>query len=183
MVITSLLIGMLLVASILTFIALGWSSPIPWLFLLAIAGIVVLSRRREKSHYVTWKEEYSVGIESIDKDHQKLLNLINQFQTAVNYRTGEQFEKEALEAVVDYTITHFKREEDLLEKYEFPGFAEHKAQHQKMIQQVENCMAKHSEERQQSMQYGADFLRDWLINHINGTDKEYSQFLRDKGVR
>ena len=133
MIITSLLIGALLVASILTFIALGFANPVPWLFLLAIGGVIIVSRIREKSHYVQWKPEYSVGIEVIDKDHQKLLSLINQFQTAVNYRTGEEFEKEALDAVLDYTKTHFKREEDLMEEHGYPDFEAHKALHRKMI--------------------------------------------------
>lgn len=183
MIITSLLIGMLLVASVLTFIALGFNNPIPWLFLLAIAGIIILTRLREKSQYLSWKDEYNVGIEAIDNDHRKLLLLINQFQTAVNYRTGEEFEKEALDAVVDYTMTHFSREEKLMEEYGYPGFEAHQAEHQKMIEQVEKGLKMHSENRHKTMQGNVDFLRDWLINHINGTDQEYSQFLRDKGVR
>jgi len=32
--------------------------------------------------FVEWKDEYSVGIDSIDQQHKKLLNLINQLQTA-----------------------------------------------------------------------------------------------------
>jgi len=26
------------------------------------------------------------------------------------------------------------------------------------------------------------FLRDWLVNHINGSDKKYSAFFIEKGV-
>ncbi len=183
MLITSLLIGALLVGSVLTFIALGFSNPIPWLFLLAIAAIIIVTRLKEKSQFVTWKEEYSVGIEAIDNDHRKLLNLINQFQTAVNYNTGDEFEKEALDALINYTRTHFAREEKLMEENGYPDLEAHRAEHQKMIQQVNECMAKHRDDGHQSMRFGADFLRDWLVSHINGTDQAYSQFLLDKGVR
>ena len=182
MILIALLIGALLVGSILTFIALGISSPIPWLFLLAIVGIAVASHLREKKQYVRWKDEYSVGIDLIDKDHQKLLNLINQFQTAVDYRTGAEFEKEALDALLAYTQFHFDREEALMEEHGYPDFEAHKEEHRKMIKQVHDCIKQHEDSSHQSMQYGADFLRNWLVNHINGTDQEYSQFLRDKGV-
>jgi hemerythrin len=33
------------------------------------------------------------------------------------------------------------------------------------------------------MQHGLNFLKQWLIKHINGTDKEYSDFLRSKGAQ
>ncbi len=183
MVITSLLIGVLLIASILTFIALGFTNPVPWLFLIAIAGVVFMVRRREKSQYVTWKDVYSVGIEAIDADHQKLLHLVNQFQTAVYYRTGEEFEQEALDELVNYTKTHFKREEQLLIEHDYPELEAHIVEHQSMLKQVDDLMSSYSEDRRKTMQQGADFLRNWLINHINGTDQEYSQFLLDKGVR
>lgn len=183
MIITSLLIGVLLIASILTFISLGFASPVPWLFLLAIAGIIVIARMREKSQYVTWKDVYSVGIEAIDADHQKLLHLVNQFQTAVYYRTGEEFEKEALDELVSYTKTHFSREEKLLAEHGYPELEAHIAEHQQMFKQVDDLMKAYGENRHKTMQKGTDFLRNWLINHINGTDQEYSQFLLDKGVR
>ena len=103
MLMAALLIGVLLVAFILTLIALGFANPVPWIILAVMIAIPILSSRLERRHFLVWKEEYSVGIQAIDEDHHKLLNLINQLQTAVHYQTGEEFEKQALEALVDYT--------------------------------------------------------------------------------
>ncbi len=183
MIITALVVGMLLVGSLLTFIALGFSSPIPWLFLLVIGVIIAVTRIRENSRFVTWKDEYSVGIESIDNDHRKLLNLINQLQTAVYYQTGRQFEQEALKALVDYTKTHFDREEKLMSDHDYPGFENHQFEHHKMIVKVEQFVTTYQKEGHKVIKDIAEFLRHWLINHINKTDKAYSSYLRDKGVR
>lgn len=184
MILTTLLIGALLVGALITFIVLGVGHFVPWLFILATIGLVVLVKYREKRKFLVWKDEYSVGIEAIDKDHRKLLNLINQFQTAVLYRTGREFEQEAFDALVDYTRTHFRREEDLMEEHGYPDFEAHREQHCKMIAQVEDCMVQYAGEgRQVPLERAVVFLRGWLINHINGTDQEYSGYLKSKGVR
>ncbi len=184
MILTTLLIGALLVGALITFVVLGFTHFVPWLFVLATIGVVGFIKFREKRKFLVWKEEYSVGIEALDMDHKKLLNLINQFQTAVLYRTGREFEQEAFDALVDYTRTHFSREEALMEEHGYPDFEAHQAQHRKMIAQVEACMAQYTNEgRQVPLERAVEFLQDWLINHINGTDQEYSGFLKSKGVR
>ena len=184
MVLTTLLIGALLVGAVLTFMVFGVAHFFPWLFVLAIAAVVYAVRMREKDKFLVWKDEYSVGIEVIDQDHQKLLNLINQFQTAVFYRTGRDFEEQAFNELVDYTRTHFKREEDLMEEHGYPDFEAHREEHRKMIAQVESWLEKYqSSDREMSLKEAVVHLRDWLLNHINGTDQAYSGFLHDKGVR
>ena len=184
MILTTLLIGALIVGAIITFFVFGLAHVVPWLFVLATLAVVAISRLREKNKFLEWKDEYSVGIEVIDNDHRKLLNLINQFQTAVFYRTGRDFEEQAFNELVDYTRTHFKREEDLMEKHGYPDFEAHREEHRKMIAQVELWLEKYqSSDREMSLKEAVVHLRDWLINHINGTDQAYSGFLRGKGVR
>jgi len=178
----SLLILTLIVAAILGLMA-GPKSPITWLLVAALLVIPYLHRKMSAGHYVEWKDEYSVGLDSIDQQHKKLLNLINQLQTAVDYSTGEEFEREALDELVDYTKTHFSYEEGLMEQNGYPDFVPHKAKHDEMIKEVEAVLAEYEKDHDLAMEHGTEFLKSWLINHINGTDKEYSSFLIDKGVK
>ncbi|MCW8962845.1 MAG: bacteriohemerythrin, partial [Gammaproteobacteria bacterium] len=131
----ALLILTLITAAILMMVAVP-TNPLSWLLVAAVAATPYIYKKLTPSQYCEWKDEYSVGIDSIDQQHRKLLNLINQLQTAVNYSTGESFEQEALDELVDYTKTHFSYEEGLLEKYEYPGYEPHKAQHIEMINKV-----------------------------------------------
>ncbi len=178
----ALLILTLIVAVILGFMA-GPTSPITWILVAILVLIPFIHSKLAARHYVVWKDEYSVGLDSIDQQHKKLLGLINQLQTAVDYSTGEEFEREALDELVDYTKTHFTYEEGLMEQNDYPDFEPHKAQHEKMIKKVGEVLAEYEKDRDTAMRNAADYLKDWLINHINGTDKQYSSYLIGKGVK
>ncbi len=177
-----LLAGTLLVATILTFVALGVGHPVPWLLVASLIGIPVLTNWHEKRNFAVWKDEYSVGIESLDEDHRKLLSLINHLQTAVHYQTGELFEKEALNEVVAYTKYHFEREEKMLEKAGYADLDAHKELHKKMIAKIDEFLVRYEKEGHEALVDVALYLKCWLVKHINGTDQEYSALLQEKGV-
>ncbi|MCP4874454.1 MAG: bacteriohemerythrin [Gammaproteobacteria bacterium] len=158
-------------------------NPLTWLLVLMLMSLPFLYRKLTTRQFVEWKDEYSVGIDSIDQQHRKLLNLINSLQTAVNYKTGSEFEREALDELVDYTKTHFSYEEGLMERYEYPEFTTHRAEHELMISRVDQVLAKYQQDEDTAMQNAIDFLKDWLINHINGTDQKYAGFLIEKGAK
>lgn len=178
----SLLILTLIVAVILGLVA-GPTSPVTWLLIAALLAIPFIHKKLSETQFVEWKDDYSVGIDSIDQQHKKLLNLINQLQTAVDYSTGEIFEREALDELVDYTKTHFTYEEGLLRDNDYPEFEAHKRQHEKMFEKVREVLTSYEKDQDTAMSNAAEFLKDWLINHINGTDKEYSDYLIAKGVK
>ena len=158
------------------------SNPLTWLLVVLVVMLPFLHRKLTARQYVEWKDEYSVGIDSIDRQHKKLIALINSLQTAVDYSAGAEYEREALDALVDYTKTHFSYEEDMMEKNGYPDVTTHRAEHELMISRVEQVLAEYQKNPDTAMQNAIDFLRDWLINHINGTDKQYSSFLIDRGV-
>lgn len=178
----SLLILTLVVAVILGLLA-GPTSPLTWALIAILVIIPFIHRKIASKQFVEWKDDYSVGIDSIDQQHKKLLSLINQLQTAVDYSTGEQFEQEALDELVDYTKTHFSYEEGLMRDNDYPDFEPHKAQHEKMFNKVSEVLAEYEKDHDTAMSNAAEYLKDWLINHINGTDKEYSSYLISKGVK
>ena len=178
----SLLILTLIVAVMLGLLA-GPASPVTWLLIAILVIIPFIHKKMSAHQFVEWKNDYSVGIDSIDHQHKKLLSLINQLQTAVDYSTGDVFEREALDELVDYTKTHFVYEEGLMSDNGYPDFEAHKMQHEKMFAKVTEVLAEYEEDHDSAMANAAEYLRDWLINHINGTDKEYSSYLIAKGVK
>lgn len=177
-----LVVGVLAVAVILTFIALGVSNLVPWLLSAVLIAIPFLMLKKDKEQFVEWKDEYSVGIDSLDNDHRKLLALINNLQTAIHYQTDETFEREALNEVVAYTKYHFEREEKMMQDAGYADLEAHVKGHNEMIAKVDEFQKDYENQGHEALETVALFLRDWLVQHINGTDKEYSEILKEKGM-
>jgi hemerythrin-like metal-binding protein len=177
----ALIVLCLVVATALGFL-MGITHPFPWVTLALLIGVIVIYNKHEKSLYLKWKPEYSVGIDVIDNDHKKLINLINQFQTASLHSTGDQFERDALNELVDYTVFHFQREEEMLQKNNYPDFDAHKKEHEAMVTKVKTMVEVFNQDKDKVIDDLLDYLKKWLINHINGTDQAYSEFMKDKDV-
>ncbi|MES9856335.1 MAG: bacteriohemerythrin [Sedimenticola sp.] len=177
----ALVICMLIVAIGLSFL-FGFDNPIPWVLMAVVFLIPIVYKKVLKKDAVAWKASYSVGIASLDNDHKELIELLNHFQTAHDYNTGEEFERAALDRLVAYTKNHFHDEEALMEKYGYPHLDAHKEQHQEMVQSVEKFIRDYEQRGHEALEGVSHYLRGWLIYHINGTDKEYGTFLNEKGV-
>jgi len=185
-VLTNLLLILMIVfgviAVIFTFISLGASHPAPWIITAIVILIPILYSKYSASKYIQWNDKYSVNIQLIDDDHKRLIHLINQLQSSIDYYQSQSFDEEALKELIDYTKFHFKREEDLMQEYDYPGYEEHIVQHKKMIEKINNMVEKYSKSGESTISETVDFLRDWLINHIQKTDQQYVPFFKEKGV-
>jgi len=176
------IIGLIIVAIFLGFL-FGMNNPVSWILIGVLLMIPFVYNHSHKPNTIPWKDEYSVGIESLDNDHKKLIALLNQFTTAYDYAMSEVYERQALEDLIDYTKYHFAREEKLMESFNYPDFEAHKGQHKAMISEVEEFVEKYNQRGHQALDEISTFLKNWLINHINGTDKGYCQHLKDNGVQ
>jgi len=175
-------IGLTIVIIFLGFLS-SFSNPVSWVLIGVLFLIPLLYKKSEQSSQIKWKDEYSVGIAHIDQDHKKLISLLNQFAVAYDHAMDESFEKEALEALVDYTKYHFKREEKMMRDNDYPDFVAHQAKHKEMIAQVGKFVELYDEKGHDALKDISEYLTVWLISHINGTDKEYSQYLNERGIK
>lgn len=176
------IVGLIIVAIFLGFLS-SITNPISWILITVLVLIPMFYKKTVKTNEMVWKDEYSVGIDSLDNDHKKLISLLNQFTMAYDYAMSEEYEREALNDLINYTKYHFEREEQLLEQHNYPDVVAHKAQHKKMIEQVNSFMDLYNEKGHDSLNEISSFLSNWLINHINGTDKEYTSHLNQHGVK
>jgi len=179
MFIVSVLILALLVMIVLGFM-LGFGHPLPWVLIAVLVAIPFIHDRIVSRRFVEWHDSYSVGIDTIDDDHKKLLGMINQLQTAAHYKTDKTSIEEILNGLVDYTQYHFTREEGMMRESEYPDFDEHKKQHEEMISQVNKFVDEYRIDGTKTIEEVAMYLKTWLINHINGSDQKYAPYLKEK---
>lgn len=87
-----------------------------------------------------------------------------------------------LKKLVEYTLYHFSTEEKYFDKYEYPESETHKQQHKDLVDQVAKIKEKFDAgERVLSIEV-MNFLRDWLHDHILGSDVKFGPFLKEKGL-
>jgi len=87
------------------------------------------------------------------------------------------------EEIVEYTKTHLKNEEVLLEKCGYSDTAIHKMVHSKLTKQVLDKQKEINDGKSLISMDVMNFLKSWLIDHIQNTDKKYSAFLISKGIK
>ena len=131
---------------------------------------------------MTWTENYSVGIKSIDAQHQKLINMVNELQDAMLAGKANDQIGKILDGLVTYTVTHFAYEEKLFAQHGYADAKAHKAEHDKLTAQVADFQAQFKSGKAKLSAQLMNFLRDWLNGHIMGTDKKYGPHLKSKGV-
>lgn len=130
----------------------------------------------------TWNDSYSVKVAMCDAQHRKLFDIINNLAEAMRAGQGQAAVVKTVGELLQYTRTHFQQEEALLRKSNYPQLAAHQELHRKFIADVESL------ERQTKKGHSANsvqvlsLLRDWLLNHIQKTDKMYSDHLNAAGV-
>jgi hemerythrin-like metal-binding protein len=130
-----------------------------------------------------WNEKMSVGVAALDNDHKKLVDLVNQLYDAIQAGKGNDALGKILDGLINYTVFHFKNEEQLFAKTGYPASEGHKKEHEDLTKQVLAVQAKFKSGAAGTLTLEVmNFLRNWLITHIQGSDKKYGPHLNGKGV-
>lgn len=109
--------------------------------------------------------------------------MVNDLFDAVQGGRGKDALGSILDGLISYTKTHFANEERYMKQHSFPAFAAHKAEHDALTAQVIDVQKKYNSGATAALSMEVmNFLKNWLVKHIMGTDKGYSSFLNEKGL-
>ncbi len=132
---------------------------------------------------ISWDNTYSVDIQEIDEQHKCLVEIMNELYIALANRSDTQLIGHVLDKLVDYTRIHFAVEETLMRLFNYSEYDQHKATHDMIVEQVEDFQRKfHTGNNHVGMEL-LMFLRDWLFDHINKADKQYTKTFHKGGVQ
>jgi hemerythrin-like metal-binding protein len=125
-----------------------------------------------------WNNSYSVGITSIDAQHQNLFAMGRELHTAMSNGQGKASLAKILDRLVQYTSVHFAHEERLMRLADYPELAEHTAEHALLTKKVAQFQKDFEAGRAVMTVQLLQFLKDWLHHHINGSDQKYTPHLK-----
>ncbi|MCL2271698.1 MAG: bacteriohemerythrin [Treponema sp.] len=129
-----------------------------------------------------WNSVLETGHEKIDKQHKQLFIALNDIAKAFKEGTGSQELFKTLGFLTDYTVMHFTTEEDLMEKYDYPGYKAHKQCHEDFKVTVAELTEQLYEKGpcEDLIVNVTAVIGDWLISHIRVDDIKMASFVNSK---
>jgi hemerythrin len=124
---------------------------------------------------IKWKDEYSIGVECVDEQHEKLFEIANRsYDLLRNQLITDKYEKiiEIIDELKNYTIYHFQAEEDYMKEIGYKKFLSQKVAHNDFLEKMDNIDVEQIDDGQNEYLIGIlDFVSEWLVEHILKEDK------------
>ena len=124
---------------------------------------------------LVWKEEYNIGVDSIDKEHQRLFKIINKlFAFGKEEKKSQWACQEGIKYFKDHAMKHFGEEENYMMSIGYPGLAKHRELHQGFRKKTLPALEEELERTNYSENAVDHFLgvcAGWLIGHTLMEDR------------
>lgn len=125
-----------------------------------------------------WDESMALGIPTIDSQHKELIVWSKSLEGAVQKGGGALVIDDVLQKLIGYVHKHFSDEERLMLSCNFPDFTSHRQEHDFFVTRLKDLHNGITSGEELSVKT-LDFLIDWLVSHIKGTDQNYGRFIRE----
>ena len=119
-----------------------------------------------------------LGIPELDAQHLNLARLVNRLNNAWRKNQSHRELIELFNAIVAAAAEHFDTEAHYMEQCAYPGREVHEQEHARLLEEAVRLRRR--------LHDGGELLviqtlKDWLINHIIGSDKQMASFLLSHG--
>jgi len=131
---------------------------------------------------IVWSYVLSVGNDEIDEDHHRLVALFNMLNHCVTQGEEPEYLQAVLEELINLTAWHFSHEERLMVKYGYADLAEHREEHQALINSVREFQQKILQAGNEVPEEDLAYLEQWLTGHILSTDMKLGSYLAEVQV-
>jgi hemerythrin len=119
---------------------------------------------------IEWKQGFSIGIASVDQDHESLIEQINQLYEQL----GLPLDIITIEAMLDDLeadiSSHFALEELLMQEADFAEYADHKHDHDHLLEQIHDLKFHFAEDPNMGRELLVNSLSGWFGKHFKTYD-------------
>ncbi len=132
---------------------------------------------------IVWSEALSIGVPVVDEQHQILVNILNMADEQLTASSKRVQIQDIIRDLMCYALYHFDTEEELMVGNDYPSATrdKHFQEHRRFSATVSLLQQDLNEGKLVGWDTLLDFLKDWLIHHIQGTDKHLGDFLGQSG--
>ena len=131
---------------------------------------------------IEWDDKYSVGISIIDEEHKEFIAIIDKAIVIKEHNDNPEEVREILYEMIKYALKHFATEETYMKKFNFPEFQLHRNEHLDFTDKTFANLNKVIMGDYQVANEILEYLKQWLVNHIHGTDRKYIECFNKNGL-
>ena len=119
---------------------------------------------------IEWKDEFRVGIASVDHEQRERVELINQLHRSIEAGCERDAIIVELGEVYAHIAAHFALEEKSMRDASYPAYPEHKADHEALLDQLRDIMDRVEDGEQDTDKWLPAELGDWFQVHFSTHD-------------
>lgn len=131
---------------------------------------------------IEWDDRMGIGLDPVDEQHRKLVELINAMADAVARGASRTEVSGFIRQFYDYTARHFQEEESLMDHFTYPQYFNQVRQHLDCSMQALEYHRRYLEEADFDPRELLDYIVRWFKKHTMGIDQTLAGYLRDRGV-
>jgi hemerythrin-like metal-binding protein len=126
---------------------------------------------------IEWKKEFEVGVPDVDHEHQEIINLINNLHTAMSGENATISVMDFLGEIHAHVSAHFALEEKIMRTRKYDQYRDHKADHERLLDELRDIMDDFEENAYFSDQEFAAHVERWFIEHFKTKDARLHKHL------
>ena len=126
---------------------------------------------------IVWNEQFSVGNTAIDKEHEHLIEQINQLYYELDHSADSATIEAILGDLQADISAHFALEELLMQESNFSELEEHREDHQHLLDQIHDMIFSFHDDPESGRELLINKLSDWFSHHFTNFDARLHQQL------
>ena len=132
---------------------------------------------------IEWNDKYSVNISLIDEQHKRLFVLINKAISAEQHCNNAKEVLGILDEMTEYAFKHLETEEHYMKEFNFSEYQAHRNEHIDFVNNTIDYKNRVVGGDFQIMNVILEYLKQWLVNHIQVTDRKYIDCFKKNGLK
>ena len=119
---------------------------------------------------IAWRDEFSLGVESVDVEHREMIALINSLDEAMQQGASQDTVVETLGEIYARIASHFALEEKIMRDAGYERLAAHKSDHERLLDRLLDVIDSVDEEGRYDRADLSDYLNSWFSVHFRVHD-------------
>jgi hemerythrin len=119
---------------------------------------------------IVWRDEFSVGVESVDHEHRELIELINKLDDAMQNDVQHDTVVSSLGEIYAQVASHFALEEKIMRDTHYSDFVAHKENHELLLDELLDTIDSVDDSGSYDRMALAEGLDQWFSDHFRTHD-------------